>query len=68
MKNNEFRFSVWVLDGVPREMIRFRDGDATCYVLPDFIDLQNSPAVFVKDGDEYNLKEIYKQLKNNTLS
>ena len=43
------------------EMRVFRDGNCWCFVLPDFVDLQNSPAVFSDPGD-ISMDEIYEQL------
>jgi hypothetical protein len=44
------------------EMKVFKDGDSWCFVLPDFIDLQNSPSYW-PENNEINLDEIYKKLQ-----
>ena len=43
------------------EMRVFKDGDAWCFVLPDFQDLQVSPSVWMKKGV---LDKIYKELRS----
>jgi hypothetical protein len=43
------------------EMRVFKDGDAWCFVLPDFQDLQASPSVWMKKGA---LDKIYKELRS----
>lgn len=43
------------------EMRVFKDGDAWCFVLPDFQDLQVSPSVWMKKGA---LDKIYKELRS----
>ena len=43
------------------EMRVFKDGDAWCFVLPDFQDLQASPSVWMKKGV---LDKIYKELRS----
>jgi hypothetical protein len=34
-----------------KEMRVFQDGNSWCFVLPDFINLQESPAVFLDEGN-----------------
>ena len=43
------------------KMIVLRDGDTWFFVLPDFVNLQVSPAVFVDHGDT-DIDAIYAQL------
>ena len=43
------------------EMRVFKDGNAWCFVLPDFQDLQVSPSVWMKKGV---LDKIYKELRS----
>ena len=43
------------------EMRVFKDGDAWCFVLPDFQDLQVSPSVWMQKGV---LDKIYKELRS----
>ena len=43
------------------EMRVFKDGNAWCFVLPDFQDLQASPSVWMKKGV---LDKIYKELRS----
>jgi hypothetical protein len=45
------------------EMRVFKDGNAWCFVLPNFENLQVSPAFFPED--EMHLDEIHEQLQNN---
>jgi len=44
-----------------KEMRVIKDGNSWCFVLPDFIDLQNSPSVWTDDGDT-DIDAIYQQL------
>jgi hypothetical protein len=34
-----------------KEMRVFQDGNSWCFVLPNFINLQESPAVFIDEGN-----------------
>ena len=43
------------------EMRVFKDGNAWCFVLPDFQDLQVSSSVWMKEGV---LDKIYKELRS----
>jgi len=43
------------------EMRVFKDGNAWCFVLPDFQDLQVSSSVWMKEGA---LDKIYKELRS----
>ena len=43
------------------EMRVFKDGNAWCFVLPDFQDLQVSPSVWMQKGV---LDKIYKELRS----
>ena len=54
----------WIPVGEPPkecEMRVFKDGNAWCFVLPDFQDLQVSPSVWAKKGV---LDKIYKELRS----
>jgi hypothetical protein len=44
-----------------KEMRVYKDGNAWCFVLPDFENLQVSPAVFTDEGDT-DIDAIYEQL------
>lgn len=46
-----------------KEMRVFQDGNCWCFVLPDFKNLQESPAVFT-DPDNVKLDEVYDELIN----
>jgi hypothetical protein len=44
-------------------MKKFKDGDSWCFVLPDFIDLQNSPSYWPEKDEKIDLNKIYLFLK-----
>jgi hypothetical protein len=46
-----------------QEMSVIKDGNAWCFVLPDFENLQVSPAVFTDEGNT-DIDAIYEQLLN----
>jgi hypothetical protein len=50
-----------IVCGKENEMRVFKDGNAWCFVLPDFQDLQVSSSVWMKEGV---LDKIYKELRS----
>lgn len=46
----------------PKEMKVYKDGNAWCFVLPDFKNLQASPAVFI-DEVVIKLDQVYAELQ-----
>ena len=55
--------AAWLINStsVKCEMRVFKDGNAWCFVLPDFQDLQVSSSVWMKEGV---LDKIYKELRS----